>query len=115
VVRGLDTGQVALSDWKRHLRKELTATLLMAMLCGGALGMVGIAWSGHLALGMVIGCALTSSMVTAGLMGSIIPMVSKRLGFDPATTAGPFETAFQDVVGFAVFLWLASLMINIID
>ena len=36
--------------------------------------------------------------------------ISKRLGFDPATTAGPFETAFQDVVGFAVFLGLATLL-----
>ena len=39
-------------------------------------------------------------------------MSSKRLGFDPAATAGPFETAFQDVIGFAVFLWLASLLVQ---
>jgi magnesium transporter len=58
----------------------------------------------------VIGIAMTCSMLTAGFMGTIIPMFSKRAGFDPATTAGPFETAFQDVVGFAVFLWLASLL-----
>jgi len=32
------------------------------------------------------------------------------LGLDPATTAGPFETAFQDVIGFAVFLSLATLL-----
>ena len=36
-------------------------------------------------------------------------MLSKRFGFDPAATAGVFETAFQDVIGFAAFLWLASL------
>ena len=34
------------------------------------------------------------------------------LDLDPATTAGPFETAFQDVIGFAVFLWLASLLLH---
>ena len=115
VVRGLDSGLVALSDWKRHVRRELSATLLMALVCGGTLGLIGVLWSRHLALGLVIGFALTCSMVTAGLMGSVIPMVSKRLGFDPATTAGPFETAFQDVVGFAVFLWMASLLISVID
>jgi magnesium transporter len=43
-------------------------------------------------------------------MGTVIPMLSKRFGFDPATTAGPFETAFQDVIGFTVFLWMASLL-----
>jgi len=35
-------------------------------------------------------------------------MLSKKLGFDPATTAGPFETSLQDIVGFGVFLWLAT-------
>jgi len=43
----------------------------------------------------VIGAAIVCSMLTAGLMGTIIPILSKRFGFDPATTAGPFETAFQ--------------------
>ncbi len=50
-------------------------------------------------------------MLTASFMGTIIPMVSKKMGFDPATTAGPFETAFQDVIGFGVFLWLASMLL----
>ena len=50
--------------------------------------------------------------IVVGILGTVIPMLSRRLGFDPATTAGPFETAFQDVVGFAVFLWLASLMVD---
>jgi len=45
-------------------------------------------------------------------MGTVIPIFSKRLGFDPAATAGPFETAFQDVIGFGVFLWLASQMLH---
>jgi magnesium transporter len=110
VVRGLDTGHVAVERWGRQVAKELSTTLLMAMACGLVLGSVGAFWSRHLTFGLVIGGAMTCSMLTAGFMGTVIPMLSKRLGFDPAATAGPFETAFQDVVGFAVFLWLASLL-----
>ncbi|HEU0164372.1 MAG TPA: magnesium transporter, partial [Thermomicrobiales bacterium] len=115
VVRGLDTGHVTLADWRRHLGRELSTSLIMALSCGIVLGSIGAVWSRHLPFGLVIGGALTCSMLTAGLMGTLIPMLSKRLGFDPATTAGPFETAFQDVIGFAVFLWLASLLINFIS
>ena len=115
VVRGLDTGQVALAEWKRHLRREMATTSIMAVICGVFLGVIGMVWSQHAAFSLVIGGALTCSMMTAGVMGSIIPMVSKKMGFDPAATAGPFETAFQDVIGFAVFLWLASLLVNFID
>ena len=115
VVRGLDTGHVTLADWKRHVGRELSTSLIMALSCGLVLGVVGAIWSQHLPFGLVIGGAMTASMLTAGLMGTVIPMVSKRLGFDPATTAGPFETAFQDIVGFGVFLWLASLLIDFIS
>lgn len=112
VVRGLDTGHVSIARWGAQVRKELETALIMALICGGLLGIVGATWAGHLPFGLVIGIALTCSMLTAGFMGTVVPMLSKRLGFDPATTAGPFETAFQDVIGFAVFLWLASLLLH---
>jgi magnesium transporter len=110
VVRGLDTGHVTTRNWGRHVARELMSALLLALACGVVLGVIGAIWSQHLGFGLIIGGALICSMLTAGLMGSVIPVVSKRLGFDPAATAGPFETAFQDVIGFAVFLWLASLL-----
>ncbi|HEX3935757.1 MAG TPA: magnesium transporter, partial [Puia sp.] len=108
-VRAVDAGVSKSKSLWKPIRKETATTLLMAMVCGLTLGVIGIVWSKKIPFGMVIGGAMTCSMVTAGLMGTIIPVISKRLGFDPATTAGPFETAFQDVVGFGVFLWLATL------
>lgn len=112
VVRGLDTGHVSLNRWQRQLGKELRTALILAAACGLVLGTIGALWSRHPPFGVVIGIALSCSMLTAGLMGTLIPMLSKRLGFDPAATAGPFETAFQDVIGFGVFLWLASLLVH---
>ena len=85
---------------------------IMAAACALVLGTIGVIWSKHLMFGVVIAVALGCSMLTACLMGTIIPMVSKKFGFDPATTAGPFETAFQDVIGFAVFLGLATALLH---
>jgi magnesium transporter len=48
----------------------------------------------------------------SGMAGTVIPMLSKRLGFDPALTAGPFETAFQDVLGVTIFLSLATALLR---
>jgi magnesium transporter len=53
-----------------------------------------------------------ASMTTSGTMGTLIPLLSKRLGFDPAVTAGPFETTFQDIIGFGIFLGLATVLLN---
>jgi magnesium transporter len=111
-VRALDTGHISMRDKSKALLKEAMTSLLMAAACGLVLGTIGAIWSRHLLFGAVIGVALSCSMLTAGLMGTVIPMISKKLGFDPATTAGPFETAFQDVIGFGVFLGLASLLLD---
>lgn len=111
-VRGLDTGQTSLKNSGKVLLKEATVTLLMGAACALVLGTIGLIWSRKLMFAVVIAVALGCSMLTACLMGTIIPMVSKKLGFDPATTAGPFETAFQDIIGFGVFLALATLLLQ---
>jgi magnesium transporter len=111
-VRGLDTGQTSLKDRGGALLKEAMTTVLMALACGTVLGIIGFVWSRHFQFSLVIGGALICSMLTAGMMGTIIPMISKKLGFDPAATAGPFETAFQDIIGFGVFLALATLLLH---
>jgi magnesium transporter len=115
VVRGLDTGHVTLKGWWAAVRKEAATAGLLALAVGSLLGTIGALWSGRTSFGVVIGVAQLTAMLTAGLMGTLFPLVSKRLGFDPATTAGPFETAFQDVVGFAVFLWLASQLLHFLQ
>lgn len=111
VVRGLDTGHVTMNNQRSAVRKEVLSTIIMAIACGLLLGTVGAIWDRHAFFGVVIGIAMSCSMLTAGFMGTVIPILSKRMGFDPATTAGPFETAFQDVIGFAVLLWVASLLL----
>ena len=63
--------------------------MLLAFACGPVLGTVGAIWSCHVPFGVVIGAAMTCSMLIAGVMGTVIPMLSKRLGVDPTTTVGP--------------------------
>lgn len=112
VVRGLDTGHVSIANWATAVRRELMTALTIAFVAGVSLSAVAMIWSRQVPFGLVVGASMTCAIVTAGLMGTIIPMLSKRAGFDPATTAGPFETAFQDVIGFSVFLWMAQLMLH---
>ena len=108
-VRAVDTKLPGSHNVFKSVSRELMTSIFMAIVCGIVLGAVGAISAKHIPFGLVIGGALMCSMLTAGLMGTIIPMVSKRLGFDPATTAGPFETSLQDIVGFGVFLWLATV------
>jgi magnesium transporter len=94
-VRGLDTGQAGFAQAGKSLLKESATALLMAVVCALFLGIIGIVWSKDFVFGAVIGGALACSMLTAGLMGTIIPLISKKLGFDPAATAGLLKRHFR--------------------
>jgi len=74
-------------------------------------GTVGFAWHGTVMFAAVVAGSMFISVNLSGLAGTGMPMISKRLGFDPALTAGPFETAFQDVGGVSIFLSLATWLL----
>lgn len=112
IVRGLATGHVELTRWWNPISRQLQTTLIIGSICGLVLGIVGGIWHGKVLFGAVVGVSMFISVNISGFVGTAIPMLSKRLGFDPAITAGPFETAFQDVVGITIFLSIATLLLQ---
>ena len=112
VVRGLATGHVQLARWWQPLVQQIQASSIIGAVCGIVAGAVGAFWHGTLAFGLVVAVAMFVSVNLSGVAGTLIPMLSKRLGFDPALTAGPFETALQDVVGVTIFLGLATALLG---
>lgn len=114
IVRGLATGHVDLRRWWYPLIRQVQTTVIIGAVCALVIGLIGGVWHGRAMFGLVVGTSMFISINIAGVVGTSIPMLSKRLGFDPALTAGPFETAFQDVVGITIFLSLATLMLRFI-
>ena len=112
IIRGLSTGQVQLSHWKHAVARQMATTLILGTACALTLGIIGGVWDRHWAFGLCVFLGMFMSVNIAGVVGTCVPLISKRLGFDPALTAGPFETAFQDVVGISIFLSLASFLLH---
>ncbi len=111
VVRGLATGQVQLSRWWEPLRRQAQTSSILGAVCALVVGVVGWLWHSP-AFALVVSVSMFISVNLSGTAGTVIPMLSKRLGFDPALTAGPFETAFQDVLGVTIFLSLATWLLH---
>lgn len=112
IIRGLSSGQVQLAGWRHAVARQVSTTLILGCACALTLGLVAGVWSHHWAFGLVAFLGMFASVNIAGVVGTCVPLLSKRAGFDPALTAGPFETAFQDVVGISIFLALASLLLH---
>jgi len=112
VVRAMSTGHITLDQWWAPLWRQIQTTLIIGTACGIVIGVVGAIWQGVWVFGLVVGLSMFVSVNISGIVGTTVPMISKRMGFDPALTAGPFETAFQDVVGISIFLSFATAMLR---
>src|SRR5262249_48183689 len=111
VVRGLATGQVRLDRWGEPLRRQGQTSSILGAGCAVVVGTLRALWHSP-PLALVVATSMFVSVNLSGAAGTAIPMLSKRLGFDPALTAGPFETALQDVLGVTVFLGLATALLR---
>ncbi len=114
IVRGLSGGQIQVSRWQHAVMRQLRTTLILGTATGLTLGAIGAIWYGKAAFGLVIFIGMFMAVNIAGIVGTVVPLVSKSLGFDPALTSGPFETAFQDVIGISIFLGLATALLNLL-
>ncbi|MCE2502873.1 MAG: magnesium transporter [Chlorobi bacterium] len=79
----------------------------------GALAGV-IVWGmwGSFRLGLLIAVAMFVNLIIAGSVGTAIPLLLRKLKFDPALSSGPIATTFTDVCGFLTFLGLATLTLS---
>ncbi len=114
IVRALDTGNISMSRWWQPLIRQFETNLLIGSAVGIVVGVVGFILSDFekMKFGISVALSMFISINIAGIVGTSIPMISKRLGFDPAITSGPFETAFQDVIGISIFLAISTYLLS---
>lgn len=112
VIRGMLMREIAPHNAWRLVRTEI----FVGFVNGAATGVITAAaawlWKGSAWLGLVVGLAMVVNMVAAGMSGALIPVLMKRMGYDPAHSSGIFLTTVTDVVGFTAFLSMAWLLQN---
>lgn len=104
--RDLRKGQVF-----HTLFKEMGIALMNSFILAGLLSIIATVWYHDLRLGLVLGAALMFNMLWSGLAGTLFPVILDKLGFDPAVGSGPLLTTTTDVLGFSVFLGLATIFL----
>lgn len=122
ITRALALGQITLRDWLRIFRHEL----LMGLALGITLGAIGFIrayvippsqvrseGAQHLLLAFVIAQAVAAICVWGTLVGSMLPLVFKRIGADPGMASSPFVATFVDVTGIMIYFSIAKTYFNI--
>lgn len=111
VVRALATRSLLEEDTWRAVRKELGVSLMTGGFCALVLGGIAGLWVDNIGLGIILTVSLMCNMLWASFAGTLLPIVISRFGLDPAISAGPILTTTTDVLGYALFLGLATLFL----
>jgi magnesium transporter len=120
IIRALALGEVTIRDWWKIMRREIITGIFLGLM----LGIVGFARVGAwnyftdiygihwMLIGLTIGFSVAAVVLWGSVMGSMMPLILKRLGFDPATSSAPFIATMVDVTGLIIYFSLAALFLR---
>ena len=116
VIRSLSLGEIEFKDLFRVMRKELTVGILAGILVGIAT-FLKVVLIDRLILGnpdvsmlvaLAVAVSLALTIIFAKLIGAALPILAKKLGFDPAVMASPFITTLVDAASLLIYFVIAA-------
>ncbi|MFY0254364.1 magnesium transporter [Chitinophaga sp. 30R24] len=120
IIQAMALGEITVGDWWRVMRREIISGLLL----GGVLGAIGfiriLLWNtlfhtygDHTVLiGATVGISLIGVVLWGTLSGSMLPLLLKRCGADPATSSAPFVATLVDVTGLLIYFTVAYTLMK---
>jgi magnesium transporter len=115
VIRGLALGEIKLRDWWRILFREFGMGIVLGLIIAGiAMGRVMMYADQHWSTGfpLTVGITVLCIIITGCTVGSMLPVVLKRFGIDPATSSTPFIASLVDTVGVVIYAHVAMIVMN---
>ncbi len=121
IIQAMALGEVTIADWWRIMRREIQSGFLLG-LCLCLLG-IAVLFTWHLLspatfgvhylrIGFTVGFSLLGIVLWGSLMGSMLPLLLKRLGADPAASSTPFVATLVDVTGLIIYFSVAYLFLS---
>jgi magnesium transporter len=121
IIQAMALGEVTIADWWRVMRREL----LSGTMLGITLGIIGFlrifVWTmifptlygpHWILVGFTVGTALIGVVLWGSLAGSMLPLLLKKLGADPATSSAPFVATLVDVTGLIIYFSIAVMIMS---
>jgi magnesium transporter len=121
IIQAMAVGELDLRDWWRVMRREISSGLLL----GTVLGLIGFlrillwhfirpeVYGEHwMPLGITVGLTLLGVVLWGTLCGSMLPMILKRFGADPAVSSAPFVATLVDVTGLIIYFSIAFVALS---
>ncbi|MDN3588179.1 magnesium transporter [Pedobacter aquatilis] len=120
IIQAMALGEVTVRDWWNVMRREIFSGMLLgttlcllsfAVIASWNLFMPGFT-DHYVRIGLVVGCSLIGVVLWGTLMGSMLPLLLKKVGADPAVSSTPFVATLVDVTGLIIYFSFAILFLS---
>ncbi|MCA6362998.1 MAG: magnesium transporter [Bacteroidetes bacterium] len=120
IIRALALGEITVRDWWSIVKKEFKSGLVLGLILG-IIGFLRIAiWSNFVddygpywfQIALTLGITLTFVVLWGCLTGSLLPLLLKRLGLDPAVSSAPFVATLVDVTGLLIYFSVSVALLE---
>ena len=121
IIQAMAVGEITIADWWRVMKREIISGLLLGIVLGiigflrimiwhsVAPSLYGELW---LLIGLTVSFALIGVVLWGSLAGSMLPLVLKKLGADPAVSSAPFVATLVDVTGLVIYFSVAFAILS---
>jgi magnesium transporter len=120
IIQAMALREISIADWWNIMRREILSGLLLGLtLCILGFSVISI-WhmvsnrfgEYYLSIAVTIGISLTGVVLWGTLVGSMLPLILKKLGADPAASSTPFVATLVDVTGLIIYFSVALLILK---
>ncbi len=121
IIQAMAVGEITIASWWRVMRREL----IQGVMLGSVLGIIGfirvLAWAKivpgvygphEIRVAFTVGFALLGVVLWGTISGSMLPMVLKKAGADPAVSSAPFVATLVDVTGLVIYFSVAYMFLK---
>lgn len=121
IIQAMAVGEITIAHWWRVLRREISSGLML----GAVLGVIGfirvIVWHSivpeiygdhFMRIALAVGFSLVGVVLWGTLSGSMLPLLLKKLGADPAVSSAPFVATLVDVTGLLIYFSAAYFFLQ---
>ncbi|MGI8598643.1 MAG: magnesium transporter [Chitinophagaceae bacterium] len=120
IIQAMALGEISLKDWWRIMQREILSGLLL----GVTLALLGVVvifiWhffsdvfgEYYLSIALTIGLSIIGVVLWGTIVGSMLPLILKRLGADPAASSTPFVATLVDVTGLLIYFSVSILILS---
>jgi magnesium transporter len=121
IIQAMALGELTISDWWRVMRREIISGLLLGVILGSIGYFRIILWQNlHIfnygpywqLVATTIFFSLIGIVLWGSLMGSMLPLILKRLKLDPAASSAPFVATLVDVTGIIIYFSVAYIFLQ---